>query len=147
MGKRVRKFGSWADAEIAHDAAQKCASVLEIALLELALKRVKWLVGDTGSRRVGLCRLEAAHGGVVIIVEKGMVGARYLDEWVAQVEKYAPCTKKEYMPEYKAWLDIRQLAAKAKEEQRAVYERLLASSSGCTSTTPASIVDQNVRSY
>lgn len=145
--KRKRRFATWADAEIAYDVANKTSNVLDIALREMVLGRVKWLEGEQ-PRRIGLCRLEGAHGGVVILVEREMIVAKYLDEWARLIQaQEAPPTKKEYMPEYKAWLDLRRLAARAKNEQRIVNERLADEAKGCQRSTLPSEVDQDVRTY
>ena len=145
--KRKRRFTTWVDAEIAYDALNRMSNALDIALRELVLGRVTWLQGAQ-PRKVGLCKLDGAHGGVVILVEREMIGAQYLDEWASRIqEQVAPPTKKEYLPEYKAWLDLRRLAAKAKDEQRIVHERLLEESKGCARSALPGIVDQDVRNY
>lgn len=145
--KRKRRFSTWADAEIAYDLANRMSGVLDVALRELVLGRVKWLEGEQ-PRRVGLCKLDAPHGGVVILVEREMIGAQYLEEWAHRIQTTpAPAGSKDYHKDYKSWLDLRRLAAKAKDEQRVVSERLAEAAKGCTRTAPAQIVDQDVRSY
>lgn len=145
--KRKRAFATWADAEIAYEVSSRMLSVLDIALREMVLGKVKWLEGHQ-PRKVGLCKLDGAHGGVVILVEREMIGAQYLDEWVTRIQSQeAPPTKKEYMPEYKAWLDLRRLAAKAKDEQRIVNERLAEEAKGCQRSALPGVVDQDVRTY
>jgi hypothetical protein len=148
MSKRKRKFSTWADAEFAHDAAQRSTGILEIALRELVHGKVTWLNGDLNVRRVGLCKMDGAHGGVVIISDRSMVTAYYLEEWVNRIMTMpAPLSKKEYMPDFKAWLDFRALAGKVKDTQRAANEQFSGGEGICRRTVPAGIVDQDVRSY
>lgn len=143
--KRKRRFATWADAEIAEDASRKQVAPLEIALKELVLGKVTWVEGEFNCRKIGLCKLDGAHGGVVVIVERSMVGARYLDEWAGQMQAMPPpLSSKEYTREYKAWLDIRRLAARAKSEQQAVNDRLR---EAAFVRPIGSTVDQSVRTY
>jgi hypothetical protein len=144
-GKRKRRFSTWADAEIAEDAARKQIAPLEIALKELVLGKVLWVEGEFNCRKVGLCKLDGAHGGVVVIVERSMVGARYLDGWASQMQAlHPPLSSKEYTREYKAWLDLRGLATKAKAEQKAVNDRLR---EAAFVRPIGTVVDQSIRSY
>lgn len=148
MAKKKMRFATWADAELAQREASKDVGVLEIALRELAFGNVQWLKGDMGVRSIGLCKLDAAHGGVVIIKNRKSVGARYLDDWANQIQTWpAPPSKREYEADYREWLDLRRLATSAKEEQRRVHEALSTRNSSCTMRAPASIVDQSVPSY
>lgn len=145
--KRVRRFSTWADAEMAYDIANKMSNVLDIALAELVRGQVQWIQGEQ-PRKIGLCKLRAAHGGVVILVEREMIGARYLDEWANEVQtRPSPPHTKGYQPEYNAWLDIRRLATKAKDEQRIVHEQLIEEAKGCARPGAPSIVDQSVPKY
>ena len=145
--KRKRRFATWADAEIAYDAASRMSGVLEIALRELVLEKVKWIPGEQ-PRKIGLCKLDGAHGGVVILVEREMIGAQYLDEWAGRIQAQpAPPASNQYKPEYRAWLDLQQLATKAKNEQRIVNERLMAEAKGPTTIPLPKVVDQDVRQY
>lgn len=148
MGKkRIHTFSTWADAESAYERASKQAGALDVALGDLVRGAVKWIDGEQ-PRKIGLCKLSAPHGGVVILVEQKMVGALYLDEWLNRVQTQPPpSTKKEYMPDYRAWLDIRRLASSAKAEQEQAQERAAQESQGCARGAPAQIVDQNVRTY
>jgi hypothetical protein len=148
MSKRKRKFSTWADAEFAHDAAQRSTGILEIALRELVHGNVKWLSGDLNVRRVGLCKMDGAHGGVVIISDRNRVEAYYLEEWVNRMLTMpAPLSKKEYMPDYRAWTDFRALASRVMNEQRVANERLSGGDGLCKSTPLPAIVDQGVRHY
>ncbi len=147
MGKkRVHTFSTWADAEAAYNTASKMAGALDIALGELVRGSVKWLEGEQ-PRKVGLCKLAAPNGGVVILVEQTMVGAIYLNDWLERVEKSTPPTKKEYMPEYKAWVDVRRLATTAKKEQELAQQRAFEEAKGCERIAPPQEVDQDVRTY
>ena len=144
--KRNQQFGTKADAEAAWRAATKVSGILEIALRELVIGRVKWLDGES-PRRIGLCQLGQPHGGVVILVDQWMIGARYLEEWLGDVQsKPAPNTR-DYMPEYKAWLDIRQLAAQAVNEMTKANEWAAEKAKGCQRTALPGIVDQDIRTY
>lgn len=144
-GKRKRRFASWADAEIAEDASRKQIASFEIAMKELVLGKVTWVEGEFNRRKIGLCKLDGAHGGVVVIVEASMVSARYLDEWAGLIQALPPpLSSKEYTREYKAWLDLRRLAVRAKSEQKDVNDRLREA----VAVRPiGSVVDQSVPSY
>ena len=147
MRKRKHRYGSWADAESAASAHQKAEAVLCIALRELVTGKVKWLDGEQ-PRKIGLCKLGAAHGGVVILVEREYINARYLEEWLGDVQqREAPPGTRDYMPEYKAWLDIRRLAAAAKTEQEQAKDKAAQERQGCQRSPIAPIVDQDVRTY
>jgi len=144
---RKHTFSSWADAEAAYRAASKMGGILDIALRELVQGRVKWIEGDQ-PRKIGLCRMWEAHGGVVILVDRHMIGALYLDDWLARVQtQSAPPTSKDYTIEYKAWLDIRRLAAAAKTEQERAQERAAQEAHGCERIPIPQEVDQNIRTY
>lgn len=145
--KRRRRFTTWADAEIAYDVANRMSSILEVALREMVKGTVKWIPGEQ-PRRIGLCKLDAAHGGVVILVERDMIGAQYLDEWAHRtLSEPAPPATNKYKPEYRSWLDRQQLATKAKNEQRIVNERLRTEATGATRLQLPPVVDQDVRQY
>lgn len=145
--KRTHTFSTWTDAEVAYVASSKMAGCLDIALRELVYGAVKWLSGEQ-PRMIGLCKLKEKHGGVVILVEREMVGAMYLNEWLEKVQTAeAPPTKKDYMPEHKAWVDIRRLAAAAKTEQEQAQERARAEAGGCQRGGLAKEVSQDVRTY
>ncbi len=148
MGKkRKRTFQSWADAELAYNEAQQLGWILHAGLAAMVHDRVKWIKGLT-PRRLGVCKLEAAHGGIAILVDSDGISAHYLDRWIATIEAMpAPLEKKEYTKEYKAWLDLRKLAAAAKAEQRAAQDRMSASREGCQRTPLPAVVDQSVRQY
>lgn len=145
--KKKRRFATWADAEIAYDVANRMSSVLDIALTAMVKGAVHWIDGEQ-PRKIGLCKLEAAHGGVVILVEREMVGAQYLDEWIIRTQAQpAPTVGSLNMPEYRAWLDRQQLARKAKHEQSVVNNRLRAEAAGATRRPLPPVVDQDVRKY
>ena len=144
---RIHTFSTWADTESAYKVASRLAGALEVALGELVRGTVKWLEGEQ-PRKIGLCKLAAPHGGIVILVEQTMVGALYLNDWILRVQNQStPPTKKEYMPEYKAWLDIRRLAEMAKAEQEQAQERAREEAKGCQRIAPPQEVDQDVRTY
>lgn len=147
MGKkRNRAFSTWTDAELAHEVVSKMSGALAIALEELVHERVRWLSGEQ-PRKVGLCKLSEKHGGIVILVEREMVGAVYLNDWLEQVQRRPAPHTKEYLPEYKAWLDIRRLAAAAKSEQEQAQERAATEAKGGERRALPAEVDQNVRTY
>ena len=145
--KRKRTFKSWADAETAFDEAQKQGWITFAALDAMVHDRVKWIKGLT-PRRVGVCKLDAAHGGIAILVDRDGISAHYLDGWISTIEAMPPpLLKKEYTKEYKAWLDLRKLAAAARSEQRTANDRAEEASKGCQRTPIPGVVDQEVRQY
>lgn len=147
MGKkRVHTFSTWTDAELAYEASSKIAGVLGIALRELVNGTVEWLPGEQ-PRKIGLCKLKDPHGGVVVLVEREMVGAMYLNEWLDQVQTQPAPNAKTYMPQYKAWLDIRRLAAEAKTKQEQAHQAAVEEGKGCSRTVMPPVVDQDVRTY
>jgi len=147
MGKkRARTFSTWADAEIAYRDASKSSGCLTIALTSLVHGTVKWIEGEP-PRRIGLCRLKEAHGGVVILADRHMVGAYYLNDWLERAQSQEAPPGRDYMPEYKAWLDIRRLAAAAKAEQEKAQDEAASEAKGCSRSAPTQEVDQNIRTY
>lgn len=146
MGKSKSPFRSKADAESAWNSASKMAGLLERALREVVVGGVKWIDGEQ-PRRIGLCALGMPHGGVVILVERHMIGARYLEEWLLDVRGIPEPKAKPHMPEHRAWVDIRRLADLAEEEMRKANERAAEEARGCTSTQLPPMVDQDVRQY
>lgn len=144
--KRNQQFGTKKDAEAAWRAASKISGILEIALRELVTGQVKWLDGEA-PRRIGLCQLGKSHGGVVILVEQSMIGARLLEEWLEDVQSMPAPNCRDYMPNYRAWLDIRQLAAQAVNEMTKANERAAEEAKGCQRIAPPGEVDQNIRTY
>ncbi len=146
MGKPKRMFKTVADAEAAWENVTKMSGVLEIALRELVIGRVKWLDGES-PRRVGLCALGCPHGGVVILVDRFSIGARYLVEWLGDVQSRPAPKTRDYMPEYKAWLDVRRLAAQAVNEMTKTNERAAEEAKGCQRIGPGTVVDTDVRTY
>lgn len=146
--KRKRRFSTWEDAENAEREATARCGALKIALRELVLGKVKWLEDQWKSRRIGLCQLGENHGGVVILIDRFIIDATWLDWWTKKVlEGISPPTRKEYMPEYNAWLDVRQIATQAKELQRLAQEKSVDANLGCTRLPLDPEVDQNVRIY
>lgn len=147
MGKKRRQFESWADAEAAYNASSKLAGALQLALTDLVSGSVKWIEGEQ-PRKIGLSRLAAAHGGIVILVERHGIGAMYLEDWLSSEQsRPAPLTTKEYMPEYRAWLDVRRLAAAAKTAQAEAIKKADEEGKGCQRTGIPPEVDQKVRKY
>lgn len=145
--QRKRSFESWAAAEEMYFKVLSGAAVYQTALGQAVHGNVKWISG-LQPRKIGLCRLEDANGGIVIVVEREGVTAHYLSEWLQLIQtQEAPSTKKEYMPSYKAWLDRRQLAAQAKTLQEEAAARAAQSSIGCSRLPTAPIVNQDVRQY
>ena len=120
MGKR--KFESWAMAEAAYDRASKEGSVLMLALTDVLHKEVEWL---SEKPMVGVSRLAAPHGGIVVFMEKGMpANAFYLDAWCDDIEK-RPAPASSNKAEYEAWIHLRSVAVKAKDWQRRIHEGLM----------------------
>ena len=145
--KRKRNFATWADAETAYSALSAVSGAQEIALRSVVNGSVIWLEGEQ-PRKIGLCQLDRQHCGVVILVERLIIGALYLDEWLRRVETQPePYPKKSWMMEQRAWVDTRQLAAKAKTLRDQAQDKAAATASGCQRGGPAQEVDQNVRTY
>jgi len=120
MGKpRKHRFPTWTDAEINEEVARKSLNVHEIALRELVRGKVTWIQSEeVNSRRIGVCALKEAHGGVVIIHEREHLAPYYVDEWCNRIRQLsAPITSRKHMPGYKAWLDSQKLADKVKSLQ------------------------------
>jgi hypothetical protein len=148
--KRKRTFESWEAAEIAFRDEAKVRGVLEIALRELAYGQVQWIQGELipAKRKIGLCKLVAPHGGVVIVQEYGMVSAVYLDEWVARVERIpGPNTRRDYDIEYRSWLDLWNLARIAKQRRDDAVEAAFPKSEFGHRDPISPEVDQSVRQY
>lgn len=144
--KKVRRFPTWADAEIAHSVSDRMAAVLDIALHDLVRGTVKWVEGAK-AKKIGLCRLTEAHGGVVILVERTMVGARYLEEWATGILAIPAPNAKDYSIKYKAWLDTRWLATAALEHRAVAKARAAEAAKGCQRIPIAGEVDQDIRKY
>lgn len=145
---RKHRFPTWSDAELNEEVSRKSLNVHEVALRELVRGRVTWIKSEVVlSRKVGVCALEEAHGGVVILVEAGMISPYYVDEWCFRVrQQTAPPTCREYMPEYKSWIDIRQIADRVKEMQMEVSNRLAREGASPARTAIAPEVDHIPRS-
>jgi hypothetical protein len=147
MGKkRVRKFSTWVDAEIAYTAATKRADCQAIALEAIVRGTVKWLPGEQ-PRKIGLCRLKDQHGGVVILVDRELVGALYLNDWLEMVQTLEAPTGRDYMPAYRSWLDVRRLAAAAKTAQEEARARAASVAEGCQRGGIPPEVNQNIAAY
>ena len=144
--KQKSMFSTKADAEAAWRGSNRMAGVLELALREVVVGRVKWIDGES-PRRIGLCAMGKPHGGVVILVERFAISARYLEEWITDVQGIPAPNTKDYMPEYKSWLDVRRLAELAKVEMVKANERAAEEAKGCSRVGIPPVVDQDVRQY
>lgn len=145
--KKKYTFSTWSDTDAAYKASSRQAGALEIALGELVRGAVKWIEGEQ-PRKIGLCRLKDPHGGVVILVEQKVIGALFLDDWLLRVQTQPPpSTRREYMPDYRAWMDVRRLATAAKVEQDKAQDRAFSEAQGCQRAALPKEVDQNVRTY
>lgn len=113
--KKLRRFNSWEDAEVAERQASKERGILEDAVHALANNQVKWMQGL--GHRVGMCKLDSASGGIVILLEGGITSARYLDEWYNKVLSIPAPTVLENQKAYRRWVDLQEIAAKVKIEQ------------------------------
>ncbi len=143
--KRKHLFSTWADAEAAYNASSRAAILLDVALTQAVIGSVRWLQGEP-PQKVGLCKLEGSHGGVVILVERGMVGARYLDEWVTDV-KSRPAPPKDRRDAHKKWLEVQQLANTALKQRERVLAMAAERATGCERMPLPPVVDQDVRTY
>ncbi len=143
--KKQRLFESWKDAETAYEGSAKMAIALDVALHDLVRMKVLWLAG-MAPRRIGLCRL-ASNQPVVILVEREMVGARYLEEWAETVKATPAPSERDYKPEYKEWQDVQTLASTALKMREVALEKAAEAAKGCARTVLPGEVDQNVRSY
>lgn len=144
--KKTRTYRTWEDAEAAHRTASKMAELLQSALEELVRGKVQWLEGRA-PRKIGLCKLAAPHGGIVILVEREMIGAQYLTAWSDMVQGTPAPPARDYKPEYKTWLDIRRLAAAALTMREDARAKAAEESKGCSRMPLPGVVDQDVRSY
>ncbi len=119
-----RRFETWAFAEEAHDRESKKAGVLQMALTDLCLGKAEWISG-TSENGAALSRLDAPHGGIIILVDHGIADAYYVDDWMGMVQKMAAPGFSD--PEStKAWTDLRNLMDEVRHRQNVVHERLMA---------------------
>lgn len=118
-----RKFKTWAFAEEAHDHESKKAGVLQMALTDLCTGKAEWISG-TSENGAALSRLDAPHGGIIILVDQGIADAYYADDWMGMVQKM-PAPGFLDPESTKAWSDLRSLMFEVKRRQHAVHERLL----------------------
>jgi hypothetical protein len=148
--QRKMKFESWKEAEAAYCQESKDRAILDSVVRELVIGKVDWIQGDLiqAHRKVGVCQLDRAHGGIVIIQEYGFVSAKYLESWVDAVIKIpAPMFRHKHESEYKNWLDIQTLAKAARQRRDDFLERKAIAECVPNRLPMAPLVDQNIRTY
>jgi hypothetical protein len=102
---------------------RRAESVHIVALNALVNNEVRWIRGGAAyGIRVGLCRLTAAHGGVVIVEHKEAENtrakkwafAKYLDDWAHDIVKRVPDNSESH--------NLYSLASAALRQRQAEYD-------------------------
>jgi hypothetical protein len=119
-----RKFKSWAFAEEAYAHETKSAGLLQMALSDVLAGKVDW-VSEEGGLKVGVSRLDAPHGGIVVLLEDGIASAQYVDDWASWIGRRPMPSFSD--PERTAiWDRDQRFAAEVRRRQNTVHERLMA---------------------
>jgi len=113
-GKIKRQFGSWTDAEAAYRETSKANGAMQIAIVELVRGGVAWIAKN--GKKVGTCRLSAAHGGVVILFENGYACAKYAEDWLSDMRTLQSPALANH-EEYDSWVTLQELARQVRQDQ------------------------------